>query len=44
MYLGIYTMLQGAIGLEREGQKQDAWETSLGFHVNIVIKPQIWEK
>jgi hypothetical protein len=37
-------MLQCVIGLERKGKKWDAWETSLGCHVDIVIQPQMWEK
>ncbi len=42
--LGVYYMLQCVIGLERKGKKWDAWETSLGCHVDIVIQPQMWEK
>ncbi len=37
-------MLQCATDLEREGKKQDAWEIGLGFHVDMIIQPQIWEK
>jgi hypothetical protein len=37
-------MLQCATSLDREGKKWDAWETGLGFHVDIVIQPKFWEK